>query len=89
MLKNYQITIEGRVQGVGFRYWVKGIAEISSITGFVKNLPDGKVYVEIETSEETAKNFIGLCHEGPPLARVRKLTFIESGLKGYHDFRVH
>jgi acylphosphatase len=38
-----QVFYSGRVQGVGFRYTVKQIASGYEITGFVRNLPDGRV----------------------------------------------
>ena len=43
----------GRVQGVGFRYTVRSLAGGFHVTGFVRNLPDGRVYLVVEgTAEE-------------------------------------
>lgn len=41
--KRIQILYEGRVQGVGFRYTVKSLAEGFELTGIIRNLPDGRV----------------------------------------------
>ena len=43
---------EGRVQGVGFRYTVKSIAQGFDITGTVRNLPDGRVELLAQADEE-------------------------------------
>jgi acylphosphatase len=43
-----EIHYSGRVQGVGFRYTVRSLASRTAVTGFVKNLPDGRVQVVVE-----------------------------------------
>jgi acylphosphatase len=43
-----QIYYSGRVQGVGFRYTVRQLAEPRDVTGFVQNLPDGRVELVVE-----------------------------------------
>ena len=47
------VFFEGRVQGVGFRWTVKNLARGYDVTGWVKNLPDGRV--EMQASGETAE----------------------------------
>ena len=48
----------GRVQGVGFRYTAERIAEDFPITGFVRNLPDGRVELLVEGDEVDLEGFI-------------------------------
>jgi len=48
MKKHVNITVKGRVQGVGFRYSAMEAAEELGIKGFVRNMPDGSVYIEAE-----------------------------------------
>ncbi len=48
MMKRYQILFKGVVQGVGFRYFMQNFAKTYKCTGFVKNLNDGSVLVEIQ-----------------------------------------
>lgn len=50
-LKRLQVLYKGRVQGVGFRYTVDGIAQETGVTGWVRNLPGGDVEVVMEGSE--------------------------------------
>lgn len=47
-----QVFYSGRVQGVGFRYSVKRIASGFEVTGWVKNLPDGRVELQASSLEE-------------------------------------
>jgi acylphosphatase len=89
MNKHYDISIRGRVQGVGFRYHALSVAEKSGITGLVKNLSDGSVYIEAEGEESALNEFLKWCREGPPHAHVTSVSLIESGLINYSTFSVH
>jgi acylphosphatase len=71
--KTVIIKVCGRVQGVGFRYYTNKKAIELSIKGFVKNKPDGSVYIEAEGDENDILAFINWCQDGPPWARVSKV----------------
>jgi acylphosphatase len=62
--------IRGRVQGVGFRYWVLAEAQRRKLTGWVRNLRDGSVEVEAQGDEDTLFEFEQLLWRGPTLSRV-------------------
>ena len=53
----------GRVQGVGFRYAVLQVAREFEVSGFVANLPDGRVVLEAEGAPEEVAAFISTVHE--------------------------
>lgn len=67
------LYIYGRVQGVFFRVSMKEIADSLGVTGWVKNLPDGRVEAVLEGPEEKVKKVIEWAHKGPPLAIVYKV----------------
>lgn len=66
--------IHGRVQGVGFRYFTKRLAERASVAGWVRNLPDGGVEVVAHGSEEKLESFEQGLRIGPPGARVESIA---------------
>lgn len=58
MRKRAHVFYSGRVQGVGFRYTVRELACGFEVTGFVRNLPDGRVELVAEAEEEQAESFL-------------------------------
>ena len=52
--------VEGRVQGVGFRWWVRSQARRLGLTGTAVNLPDGRVEVVAEGSRRACRELLGL-----------------------------
>ena len=53
-----QIFYEGKVQGVGFRYYVKELARGFDVSGWVRNLPDGRVELQIAGADEEVTDFL-------------------------------
>jgi acylphosphatase len=88
MRKHFNITVAGRVQGVFFRASTKTSADHLNIRGFVKNQPDGTVYIEAEGDEKDLEQFIDWCKLGPKAAKVEKLEVKESELKGFAKFDI-
>jgi acylphosphatase len=58
MQKRVHALFEGQVQGVGFRFTAREFAQRTSVAGWVKNLPDGRVEIVAEGQEENLKQFI-------------------------------
>lgn len=56
-MKRYHIIFKGRVQGVGFRFQVKMLADRLGVTGTVRNMYDGSVEVYIQGNENQLMNF--------------------------------
>jgi len=87
-MKHINITLKGRVQGVGFRYSALRAAKSYDIAGFVRNETNGSVYMEAEAEDINLKLFIEWCRNGPGLARVDEIIQTESGICGFQDFRI-
>jgi acylphosphatase len=68
-----RIVIEGRVQGVGFRWWVAEWANARGLEGWVRNRREGTVEALFYGPESTVRNMVEFCKEGPPNARFRKI----------------
>jgi acylphosphatase len=86
--RHYNIFVSGKVQGVSYRFNAQAKAHQFDLTGFVKNLPNGKVYVEVEGTEANINKFIEWCYVGPRLAKVSEVKAEESELQGYQTFEV-
>ena len=65
-----QVTITGRVQGVGYRAWVAHIATTRHLRGWVRNRRDGSVEALLSGPADVVANMVALCHRGPTYARV-------------------
>ena len=83
----FHLLISGRVQGVLFRQGARAKALELDLTGFAKNLIDGKVEIVIEGEKEKVKEFIEWTNNGPGLARVNNVEMAEEEYIGeFEDF---
>ena len=85
-MKHWNICVEGKVQGVYFRANTKRIAEELGVKGFVKNQPDGSVYIEAEADEETLQKFLDWVKVGPPAAKVTNVSVEAGEIKNFQNF---
>ncbi len=69
-----EIIIEGRVQGVGYRDYVRRRALGLGLVGYVMNLKDGRVRVHAEGAREVIEDLMRQLEKGPPLSRVDRVT---------------
>ena len=65
-----RFLVSGRVQGVGFRYFVQDHAAVEGVHGYVQNLADGRVEALIEGDEESVLRVERAVRRGPPAARI-------------------
>lgn len=68
------LLVEGRVQGVGYRFFTKETAEKYNCTGWVKNLPNGHVEAEIQGEENNVQLAISSMRKGPRMGFVNDFT---------------
>ena len=67
------IIIKGKVQGVGFRYWLYKEAIQRNIDGWVRNKISGEVEALLIGDDVEIDNLIRLCEKGPPSSKVTKI----------------
>ena len=79
------LYIHGRVQGVFYRDTMRRVAQSLGLTGWVKNLPDGRVEAVVEGEEEKVERLISWCHEGPPAAQVSKVDLSREPYAGEYS----
>ncbi|MBU2053171.1 MAG: acylphosphatase [Nanoarchaeota archaeon] len=85
MKKSVRLYIDGTVQGVFFRAFVKENAERHNVKGFVRNLEDGRAEVFLEGDNKDVNKMIELCKKGPKHSQIRK---VEVKSETFQDFKV-
>lgn len=65
-----RVTVRGRVQGVGYRWFAREEARRLGVRGWARNLPDGSVFVEAAGTGRAIDGFVLALREGPPHAHV-------------------
>jgi len=88
-MRRLRILVEGTVQGVGFRPFVYRIAVRHGLSGYVRNLGEAGVEVEVEGEPAALEAFLSaLREEKPPLAEIEKLRVEELRPLGEKDFKI-
>ncbi len=83
----YRYVVAGRVQGVGYRYFVLRQAEALGVSGYARNRADGSVEVVAEGDETVLADFEARLREGPSFAEVGNVereAIAERGSGGFH-----
>lgn len=86
-MKQAHIFISGRVQGIGYRYFVQSTARKLGLTGWVRNTEDGGVEAVFHGEEKVIIQMIDECKKGPVLAEVQHIGFeweAEEQFDGFH-----
>ena len=85
-----RIMVEGDVQGVGFRYFISHRAQLLPLNGYVRNLVDGSVEIEVEGEKSAIEQLLVFAKVGPQHAQVEnvKIEWKESrGLYSHFGVR--
>jgi acylphosphatase len=84
--------VEGRVQGVGFRWWVRSRALELGLAGYAENLADGRVKVLAEGAEPSCRELLGLLEDGTDVRRPGRVSRVThrwaaaaGGLSGFFE----
>jgi acylphosphatase len=88
MIHNYHIIVKGKVQRVAYRFCAHAQAIKCNLTGYVKNLHNGDVLIEVEGNEENINTLIDWCYVGSPLSQVKEVIAEEGALKNYETFEI-
>ncbi len=88
-MKGIKIRVYGRVQGVFFRDTTRKVALQLGLTGFVRNEPDGSVYIKAEGPEDKLYELLEYAHRGPKYAKVERVDYEYQEAKNkFSDFEI-
>lgn len=73
-MTRYYIVVDGRVQGVGFRYFCQMNASNLNLTGWVHNMSNGMVDMEVQGNENSIQKFISIISKGNYFIKVTSLS---------------
>lgn len=83
------VFVSGMVQGVSFRYYTMQAAGHLGVTGWVRNLPDGRVEAVFEGEQDALDRMLAWCHDGPRSARVEHVEILPQSWTGeFESFRI-
>lgn len=68
-----RVFISGKVQGVYFRVYTKEMADQLGLTGWVRNLPDGRVEALLQGSTDHVNKMLAWCRQGSPKSKVDRI----------------
>ena len=80
--------IQGRVQGVGFRYFAARAARELGVAGWVRNLPDGSVETLVEGDAVAVEGYLDRLRRGPSASRVDGVVVEEKTEEGHSTFEI-
>ena len=85
MKSRVHLFISGTVQGVFFRDSAKQVAQSMGITGYVRNMQDGRVELVAEGEKDSIDRLVQWCRKGPPSAIVVSVDIENEHYKGEFD----
>lgn len=88
MKKSVRLYIEGTVQDVFFRGFVKENAERCNVKGFVRNLEDGRVEVFIEGDADDVNTLVEIVKKGPKHSQIKRVVVKPERFQDFKNFKV-
>jgi acylphosphatase len=88
LLKHFNITVTGKVQGVFYRASTQTQAHKLGLNGFVRNEPNGDVFIEAEGEETKLQKLVDWCSIGPPNAIVDEVRVLDGEIKNFSGFSI-
>lgn len=88
MKKSVRLYIDGTIQGVFFREFIKNNAERLNVKGFCRNLEDGRVEVFLEGDADEVNKMMELCKAGPKHSQIKNIEEKPEKFQGFRNFKV-
>jgi acylphosphatase len=81
-------VVSGHVQGVGYRWFVRGLASDAGLAGSARNLPDGRVEVIVEGGDDAVRSLVAALDGSDAPGSVTRVDVRHDAVQGVHGFTV-
>tara|TARA_Y100000034_G_scaffold13403_1_gene14061 strand:+ start:141 stop:416 length:276 start_codon:yes stop_codon:yes gene_type:complete len=88
MKKSVRLYIEGTVQGVFFRGFIKENADKNNVKGFTRNLEDGRIEIFLEGNSDDVKKMIEICKKGPRHSQIKSVRLKPETFQDFKEFKI-
>ena len=88
MKKSVRLYIDGTVQGIFFRSFIKENAERYNVKGFVRNLEDGRVEIFLEGNSDGVNKMMELSKKGPKHSQIKKVQVKPEKFQDFKSFKI-
>ncbi|MEK6847595.1 MAG: acylphosphatase [Nanoarchaeota archaeon] len=88
MKKSVRAYVQGTVQGVFFRTFIKENAERHNVKGFVRNLEDGRIEIFLEGDIDDVDKMIELCKTGPKHSDIKNVEVKPESFQDFKTFKI-
>lgn len=88
MKKSIRLYIDGTVQGIFFRTFIKENAENNNVNGFVRNLEDGRIEIFLEGNVDDVNKMMKICGEGPKHSQIKKVETKPETFQDLKEFKI-
>ena len=88
MKKAIRLFLTGTVQGIFFKQFIKEHAEKNKVSGFLRNLEDGRVEIFIEGNKDNVDQMLNLCKQGPQHAQIRNIEEKPESFQDFKEFKI-
>lgn len=88
MKKSVRLYIDGIVQGIFFRIFVKENAEKNNVRGFVRNLDDGRIEVFLEGIINDVNKMMEICEKGPKHSQIKNVEIKPETFQDFKEFKI-
>lgn len=88
-MEHLDVTIIGKVQGIGLRYQINEYAEKLGVNGCVRNISDGSVLIEAEGNRPKLDQFLEWLKSSPGRSEIKNLEINRGRVKGYRYFQIY
>jgi acylphosphatase len=88
MKKSIRLYIEGTVQDVFFRGFIKDNADKNNVRGFTRNLEDGRIEIFLEGDSDSVNKMVEIAKKGPKHSQIKNVKLKQETFQDFKEFKI-